>query len=110
VSAPFPPDQLEELAQLGEVSIVDAPSPMVLIHDHKLVGIPSEVDLLLCPWPREGYPTRLFLSARIATKGPNWRPETPVFLGRPWYGVSFNHVHANQRLAQMLSAHLGAFV
>jgi hypothetical protein len=67
---------------------------------------PSTADGLLCLNAREGYPSRLFLSAVLSDRGQNWRPYH--ILGRTWYSWSWNHVQANQRPAQILAQHLMA--
>lgn len=68
---------------------------------------PSEVDVLLCPTARDGYPSRLFLSAQVSgTSAQNWK--TARILGRDWWAVSYK-VHDGLRLAQLVPAHLTAF-
>jgi len=67
---------------------------------------PAEVDALLCLHTREGYITRLYLSARIADRGANW---TAVYLlDRQWHTWSWQGVTPNQRPAQVLAGHLKA--
>lgn len=69
---------------------------------------PPECDGLLCLQPRDGYPTRLFLSLAgpIPGKGNNWN----VFriLDRAWYSWSWNHVPYTGRPAETLAQHLVA--
>jgi hypothetical protein len=72
---------------------------------------PAVVDALLCPGPREGYPTRLFVSQPISSptsKAGNWTAYQ--ILGRTWHSWSWRDVVANQRPVEMLAAHLRAFV
>jgi hypothetical protein len=67
---------------------------------------PAKVDALLCLHHREGYSTRLYLSARIADRGANW---TVVYLlDRQWHTWSWQGVTPNQRAAQVLAGHLKA--
>ena len=67
---------------------------------------PVEVDALLSLHAREGYSTRLYLSARVADRGANW---TVVYLlDRPWHTWSWQGVTSNQRPAQVLASHLKA--
>lgn len=72
---------------------------------------PNLVDGLLCPTPRDGYPSRLFISSKIvhAGKGQNWNPQhSTVLLGRSWWCVSWK-VREKQTLIQLVLDHLGAF-
>ena len=67
---------------------------------------PAEVDALLCLHMREGYTTRLYLSARVPDRGANW---TVVYLlDRAWHTWSWQGVTSNQRPAQVLASHLRA--
>lgn len=71
--------------------------------------IPSKVDALLCPSPREGYQSRLFLDTKINGCPPsrNWNGNIRV-LGRNWYAISWQTL-PNLTLSQMLLTHLKAF-
>ncbi|MFT3714053.1 MAG: hypothetical protein QM817_40850 [Archangium sp.] len=69
---------------------------------------PNKVDVLLCPYERDGYPSRLFLSAKVAGRGGlNWNSEARL-LGRNWFAFSFKVPHSDLRLAQLLAAHMRA--
>jgi hypothetical protein len=67
---------------------------------------PSEVEALLCPQMRDGYATRLFLSAEIPGKGNNWTQHH--MLGRSWFSWSWQNVHSAQQYIQILLGHLDA--
>ena len=67
---------------------------------------PEVVDALLCLGARDGYPSRLFLSAPLSDRGQNWC--AVQILGRTWHSWSWNHVQAGQRPAQMLAQHVRA--
>jgi len=67
---------------------------------------PAIVDALLCLSAREGYPTRLFLSAPLPDRGQNWSQYQ--ILGRAWHSWSWNQVQDSQRPAQILAQHLMA--
>ena len=72
---------------------------------------PEVLDALLCLGLREGYPTRLFVSEAItspSSKAQNWG--TFTILSRSWHSWSWNYVPATQRPAEVLAAHLKAFV
>lgn len=70
---------------------------------------PNLVEALLCPTPREGYLSRLFVSAQIACGRPalNWNGNIRV-LGKNWHAVSWK-VPGNLRLYEILLVHLKAF-
>jgi hypothetical protein len=68
---------------------------------------PAEVEALLCPQSRDGYSTRLFLSAPVSGKGNNWTQHR--IADRTWHTWSWQNVHAGQRLTQILLGHLEAF-
>ncbi len=72
---------------------------------------PQEVDGLLCPFPRDNYPSRLFLSKKITHKGPgqNWNADGVLIAGRKWWAVSWHTHNENQRFLGMVTAHLQAF-
>jgi len=68
---------------------------------------PPEADGLLCLQGRDGYLTRLFLSAEVRGKGNNWKAHQ--ILSRTWYVCSWNNVSSDLRPAQILAEHLRAF-
>lgn len=70
---------------------------------------PSSVDALLCPTPRDGYASRLFLASPVSG-GPsrNWHVNGVRILERNWHTISWR-TRAGLRLAQMVLAHLDAF-
>jgi hypothetical protein len=68
---------------------------------------PANMDLLLCPTPRDGYESRLYFAGSVQGKtGLNWNGNTRV-LERNWVAYSWK-TDANLRLAQMIQAHLQA--
>lgn len=64
------------------------------------------VDGLLCLQSRDGYPTRLFLSARASSKALNWSSHR--ILDREWHAWSWTGVDSNLRAIQILLGHLRA--
>ena len=72
---------------------------------------PESVGALLCPTPRDRYPSRLFLTEKIAHNGPgiNWNANGVMIAGRQWWAVSWHTHNNNQRLLGMVTAHLQAF-
>ena len=67
---------------------------------------PAQLEALLCPHARDGYTTRLFLSAPVAGRGQNWTIHRIV--DRSWYTFSWNNVSAQLRPAEILAEHLRA--
>jgi len=71
---------------------------------------PPVCDALLCPIPRENYPSRLYLSKRIA--GPytrNWNASDARIGERNWFAFSWKVELAGTTLTQLLLAHLNGF-
>lgn len=94
---------------MGEIAVVYAAPPLVLVKGARLpphIKVPQSLDLLVFPFPRDGYPTRLFFSDKVEgpTK-PNWNGQFH-YAERLWHAYSFNCVPASLRLAQIVSAHL----
>lgn len=108
-------EQIEELKScypnLGEIP--DGENSFILISSLTLPDgcDPQVVDALLCPFKRDNYPSRLFLSAKISHKGSgqNWNADGVVIAGRKWWAVSWDTKTPNQRLLGMVTAHLQAF-
>lgn len=70
--------------------------------------IPRTVDVLLCPKPREGYNSRLYLAEKImGCSERNWNGQLRL-LDRNWFAVSWQ-VPPGLRLAEALLVHLKAF-
>jgi hypothetical protein len=104
-------EQVRELAALfPDVQQADEGGvTFYMIPAHRLPEgcIPGEVDLLLCPAARDGYPSRLYFSAQVQSGTVlNWNAVHHI-LGRRWYAVSWR-TREGLRLAQMVSAHLDA--
>lgn len=70
---------------------------------------PNKVDALLCPSPKDGYQSRLFLEAKVNGCSPslNWNGYIRV-LDRNWHAISWQTL-SNLTLSQMLLTHLNAF-
>lgn len=102
---------LQELQLVSANAAVLQESGLEYVHLPKLklpAGCtPPEADGLLCLRGRDGYPTRLFLSAQIHGKGNNWTAHQ--IFGRTWYVCSWNYVSADLRPAQVLAEHLRVF-
>ena len=107
---PFAPDEVAELVAVYPEARVasEGGQEFVLIPELELPeGVaPSRVDALLCPTPRDGYPSRLFYSARPQNAPPQFRNvQASHVLGRTWYACSWR-VRTGLRLVQLVRSHL----
>jgi hypothetical protein len=105
----FPKDQIDELKSLfGNITgSEEAGITYLLIPKLKLPGscVPNEVDALLCPSGRDGYPSRLYFAQQIqSSKSLNWNGNIRI-LERNWFAFSWK-IDPNLRLAQMIAAFL----
>lgn len=109
------PNQVKELAGYYPKSgvVEDGGVEFILISPLLLpLGCdPASVEGLLCPVPRDGYSSRLFLSSKITHKGPgqNWNANGVMIAGRQWWAVSWNTQQENLTLLGMVMAHLQSF-
>jgi hypothetical protein len=71
---------------------------------------PQTLTGLLCPVLRDGYQSRLFLSAKVAHsgKGINWNADGVLILGQRWWAVSWQ-TKPGRTLTEMVLDHLDAF-
>ena len=110
----FPPDEIGEVKTVfaGLSTASEGGTDFILIPSLKLPAScdPPVVDALLCPSQKDGYSSRLYLSARITHKGlgQNWNADH-VILGRCWFAVSWRVDPSVTRLLSILAAHLEAF-
>ena len=86
----------EEMSEAGLVYLV---LPNLKLPDGQII------DALLCLQPRDGYPTRLFVSARTS-KALNWTCHR--ILDRDWHTWSWTGVAPSLRPIEILIGHLGA--
>ena len=71
---------------------------------------PPACDGLLCPVQRDGYPSRLFLSAKVRCPYErNWNCESARIAERNWFAFSWKVEAPNLTLVQMPRAHLAGF-
>lgn len=68
---------------------------------------PAAMEALVCLSPRDGYPTRLFLSEPVAGKGQNWSVHN--ILGKAWHTCSWNNVVFTDTPTNVIAQHLRAF-
>jgi hypothetical protein len=111
----FAEDQLRELKDLfPEVSQYEEGGCIYFLISQFVLPngcTPQQVDLLLCPCPRDGYPSRLFFSEQVNSKtSRNWNSIGVRIIERNWCAFSWKISGANLRLTQILSSHLGALL
>lgn len=71
--------------------------------------IPEQVDALLCPTARDGYPSRLFFAERVQGPAPrNWNGDSHI-LGRRWYAFSWADIQGLP-LVDLVLAHVRALL
>ncbi len=107
---PFSDDQVEELKRLfpGATPLTEGGVQFFQIPKLRLPErcTPQEVDALLCPTQRDGYPSRLFVAQQVQPCRAGW--STTRILERNWYAASWR-TREGQRLAQTVLSHLDAF-
>jgi len=71
---------------------------------------PAQTDALLCPTPRDGYPSRLYFAQAI--QGPvtrNWNTNNVRLFERDWFAFSWSGV-AGRRPADLVLAYVRALL
>jgi hypothetical protein len=97
----------------GEASVQYYLIPAVALPEH---CSPQVVDVVLCPVEQAGYPSRMYFSQRIdrpphsdPSKRLNWTGTIRI-MERSWHVLSWRvAAGVNQRLLQMVAAHLEPF-
>jgi|SRR5450759_2998867 hypothetical protein len=71
---------------------------------------PSVCDALLCSVPKDGYPSRLYFSAKVESPYTrNWNVSGARICEKNWFAFSWRVDIQNPTLAQALLAHLTGF-
>jgi hypothetical protein len=114
---PLPPDQLEELRKYYSdvAEATEAGVPYALIRKASMPPgcNPAVMDVLLCPYEQNGYPSRLYFESRVECppkpgRNLNWSG-TARILERNWAMLSWRIPGGtSQRLVQMVQSHLEA--
>jgi hypothetical protein len=110
----YPAEEIEELkSYCKELSMVKEGEVTFLY----LEGLrlpsgcePEACNGLLCPVPRDGYPSRLYLSEKV--KSPyirNWNVNDARIGEKNWFAFSWKVDLKNSTLAKILVAHLTGF-
>jgi hypothetical protein len=72
---------------------------------------PKVCNGLLCPVPREGYPSRLYLSCKVSCPYErNWNVSEARIGEFNWYAFSWKIERPNLTLSELLVAHLAGFI
>lgn len=108
----FPTDQIDELKKIAPSLCVAQEGGISFI---RITGFtlpdgcdPAIADILLCPAPRDGYPSTLYYSKQInCSKALNWNRTNVRILDSNWFAVSWR-VSSGLRLAELLLVHLRA--
>jgi hypothetical protein len=110
----YPKEQIEELKLYCQKLSAVAESGVTYLY---LEGLrlpagckPAVCDALLCPAPKDGYPSRIYFSQQI--EGPytrNWNVSNARIAERNWFAFSWRVELANPTLSQLLVGHLNGF-
>ena len=110
----YPREQIEELKQYCRKLSAVTEGGVTYLHFEGLrlpSGCqPAECDALLCPGPRDNYPSRLYFSTQI--QGPytrNWNASNARIAERNWFAFSWRVDIPSLTLTQLLIAHLNGF-
>src|SRR5260370_42620450 len=107
----LPEDQIAELKKFYREILAanEGGITYLLLRDAALPSgcTPARMDLLLCPFERDGYSSRLYFAERVqCVKALNWNSGVRV-LERNWSAFSWR-VAGGLRLLQMVQEHLRA--
>lgn len=110
----FAAEQIDELRRYctGVKALSEAGTTFLYLLGLRLpVGCsPASCDALLCPGPREGYPSRLYFSAQIASRFTrNWNISNARIGEMNWFAFSWKVDLATPTLSELLVAHLSGF-
>lgn len=108
----FPADQVAELKRLwpGAQRAEEGGITFILLPGLAMPEgcSPASTDVLFCPTPRDGYPSRLYFADVIQSpKVLNWAGQSHI-LGRTWQAFSWRVDEPGLRLAQLVMTHLQA--
>lgn len=108
----YPIDQIDELKKIApNLSIAqEGGISFILMTGLRLPDgcVPEIADVLLCPSPRDGYPSTLYYSTQIScSNGLNWNRVNVRIVDRNWFAVSWR-VSSELRLSELLLVHLRA--
>lgn len=110
----YPQDQIESLKRYCDKLSALSEGGVTFFH---LNGLrlppgctPSKCNALLCPVPREGYPSRLYLSEQVTCPfHRDWKVSDARIAESNWHVFSWKVEPTPPDLAQLLVAHLNGF-
>ena len=110
----YPAEQIEQLKPYGDnlSAVTEGGSTYILLENLWLPAgcDPSRCDALLCPTPKDGYPSRLYLSTQVVCGFPrNWNCINARIAERNWFAFSWRVDGSTQTLQELLVAHLAGF-
>jgi hypothetical protein len=110
----YPQQQLEELKRYCTKlkAVPEGGVTFFYLEELRLPAgcVPNVCDALLCPVPRDGYPSRLFLSVLVSSPYTrNWNVANARIAEKNWVAFSWKVDLPNLTLAQLLVAHLNGF-
>ncbi len=110
----YPQEQIDELKRYcGKLSALsEGGIAYLLLGELRLPAgcTPSVCDALLCPVPKDNYPSRLYFSERIKGRCTrNWNVSNARIGERNWVAFSWRVDLAEPTLSQLLVAHLTGF-
>lgn len=110
----YPTEQIEELKRYCTKLSVIPEGDVTFLHTEGLrlpAGCePAVCDALLCPVPKDGYPSRLFLSTKVVSPYTrNWNCDNRRIGERNWFAFSWKVDIKDPTLTQLLVAHLNGF-
>jgi hypothetical protein len=107
-------EQTDELkrycTKLG--SLVESQTTFFLLEGLRLPAgcTPATCDALLCPVPKDNYPSRLYLAVKVSCPFErNWNVSDARIGERNWFAFSWKFEAPNATLAQILVGHLLGF-
>lgn len=110
----YPPEQIEDLKRYCVKLSALSEGSVTFFHMEGLrlpAGCePAVCDALLCPVEKDGYPSRLYFSARIVSGyTQNWNCSDARIGEKNWFAFSWKVDLVSPTLSQLLIGHLNAF-
>lgn len=110
----YPKEQIAELKRYcrGVSALPEGDETFLQLEELRLPAgcDPPICNALLCPVTRDGYPSRLYLSARVSSPfDRNWNVTDARIGEKNWFAFSWKAELPGATLAQILVAHLNGF-